>query len=195
MVFRVLASRSVEAVCYRRTAASGRQYLAAPTSHDPAGATRPGEEDMRNSILSTVVTAAALGLILVAPVQASDPAVKCETSKLKEAGKYGKCRLKAEAKGVKSGEAADYTKCDEKFSEKWEKVEGKAEGACPTNGDVDSMNTRITTDTAEIARLLAGGTIGAAKLMSGTTDGLPETVTIDYVFENFTNDTTVVSLS
>ncbi len=116
---------------------------------------------MRHAILSSVVTAVALGLVLAlgSSVRAEDPAVKCEENKLKESGKYSKCRLKAEAKGVKKAEQADYTKCEEKFGEKWDKVEGKAEGACPTNGDVDSMDARITTDAAEIATLLAGGTL------------------------------------
>ncbi len=114
---------------------------------------------MRRSIQSSVVTAVAMGLVLASTVQAGDPAVKCETKKLKESGTYSKCRLKAEAKGVKKAEPADYTECEEKFGEKWEKVEGKAEGACPTNDDKTSMDARITTDAAEVATLLAGGSV------------------------------------
>ncbi len=93
------------------------------------------------------------------PAAAIEPAVKCEAGKLKQASKYGACRLKAESKAVKNAESANYTKCDEKFGEKWDKLEIKAEGACPSDDDKASMNTRITADAAEIAALLAGGTV------------------------------------
>src|SRR5262245_24258216 len=46
------------------------------------------------------------------------PTEKCEVDKLKAAGKYGFCRLKAEAKAVKSGDPVDYGKCDEKYADK-----------------------------------------------------------------------------
>ena len=48
--------------------------------------------------------------------RALDPALKCEATKLKTAGKYGFCRLKAEAKAVKRGESADFTKCEATFT-------------------------------------------------------------------------------
>ena len=93
-------------------------------------------------------------------VQAADPAVNCEAGKLKEAGKYGNCRLKADSKGVKKGLPADYTKCETKFADKWAKTETKAgPGICPSEGDQASMDARITTDAAEVATLLAGGTL------------------------------------
>jgi hypothetical protein len=104
----------------------------------------------------------------VTAAQAADPAVNCESGKLKEAGKYGNCRLKAdskavkkgEAKAVKKGEAADYTKCETKFADKWAKTETKAGvGICPSEGDQASIDARITTDAAEIATLLAGGAV------------------------------------
>ncbi len=91
---------------------------------------------------------------------ALDPAPKCEFNKLKVAGKYGACRLGFESKAVKDGEAPDYSKCTALFSEKWQKIEEKAgSGVCPSDGDEASMNARITTDAAEIATLLAGGTL------------------------------------
>jgi hypothetical protein len=101
--------------------------------------------------------------------RAGDPAVKCEASKLKEAGKYSNCRLKADSKGVKKGEAADYTKCADKFTDKWGKVETKAgPTVCPSEADVGSMDARITTDAAEIATLLAGETVSVCG--DGTVD-------------------------
>ncbi len=89
-------------------------------------------------------------------VTAGDPAVKCEVNKLKEASKYGACRLKAESKGVKKAEAADYAKCNAKFDEKWDKVEGKADGTCPTNGDEADIQADIIEDSDAIAAKLSG---------------------------------------
>jgi hypothetical protein len=89
--------------------------------------------------------------------RADDPAVKCESGKLKEASKYSACRLKADAKAVKKGEAADYAKCEAKFADKWGKTETKAGvGICPSEGDQVSMDARITADAAEIAIQLSG---------------------------------------
>jgi hypothetical protein len=45
-------------------------------------------------------------------------AEKCQAAKLKITGKYAFCRLKAEAKSVKKGVPADYTKCVDAFYEK-----------------------------------------------------------------------------
>jgi hypothetical protein len=112
-----------------------------------------------------LIVAALVGLtVSLVPfaARAGDPAVKCESGKLKEAGKYGNCRLKADSKGVKKGEAADYTKCVDKFTDKWGKVETKAGSTvCPSEADVGSIDLRITTDAAEIATLLAGGILPA----------------------------------
>jgi len=111
--------------------------------------------------LLTVATLVGLTVSLVPlAARAGDPAVKCESGKLKESSKYAACRLKADAKAVAKGEAADYAKCEEKFADKWVKTETKAGvGICPSEGDQVSMDARITTDVAEIATLLAGGSV------------------------------------
>ncbi len=91
---------------------------------------------------------------------ALDPDVKCESLKLKFAGKYAFCRLGAESKAVKKNVAPDFTKCDSKFSDKWTKIETKAgAGICPSEGDAGSIAARITADANDLATLLAGGTI------------------------------------
>jgi len=88
---------------------------------------------------------------------AADPAVKCETSKLKETGKYANCRLKAEAKGVQKNQAPDYSKCEANFTGKFNGAESKAGmGVCPSESDEPTINARVTTETAEIAALLSG---------------------------------------
>jgi len=91
---------------------------------------------------------------------ALDPDVKCESAKLKEAGKYGFCRLKAESKGVKKGEAPDFTKCDEKYSFKWQKAETNAgSGVCPSEGDEVAIQAFITQHSDDLAVALAGGAL------------------------------------
>lgn len=124
-----------------------------------------------NNSMKVTATAFAVFLLAATTAQAADPAVKCESGKLKESSKYAACRLKADAKAVSKGEAADYTKCEDKFTAKWASVEGKTDpGICPSEGDVGTMNTRITTDAAEIATLLAGGvlpTCGDASIDAG----------------------------
>jgi hypothetical protein len=110
-------------------------------------------------MLNRFVPLAALAVIFlcVTAAQAADPAIKCESSKLKESGKYSNCRLKADSKGVKKGLPADYTKCETKFSDKWGKAETKAgPTVCPSEGDAGSMDARITANAAEIAILLTG---------------------------------------
>ena len=46
----------------------------------------------------TLWTAAAAALLLAGTALAATPGEKCESDKNKEAGKYAKCRQKAEAK-------------------------------------------------------------------------------------------------
>ena len=101
-----------------------------------------------------------LGLVLGLPTsgQAVDPDVKCNADKVRETAKYYACRLKAESKAIKKGEAPDYTKCDSKYSAKWQKAESKAAGACPTESDEAAIQARMTDDADDIVTLLGGGT-------------------------------------
>lgn len=101
---------------------------------------------------------------------AADPALACQSSKLRVAGKYGACRLNAEAKAVKAGEPADFSRCADAFSEKWQGSETAAGPlVCPTEGDEVAIGTRITAHTDAIAILLAGGTL--AECGNGVVDG------------------------
>ena len=91
---------------------------------------------------TTITLALAFGLGTTS-AHAIDPDAKCEFSKLKEAGKYGFCRLKAESKGVKKSAAPDYSKCETKFSTKWGKAEDKAgTGVCPSEVDETDIEGR-----------------------------------------------------
>jgi hypothetical protein len=55
--------------------------------------------------------------------------------------------------------APDFTKCDPAFSAKWSAAETKGNGQCPTTGDQASIQTRITTDSGDLAVLLSGGSV------------------------------------
>ena len=74
------------------------------------------------SFTSFVFTCAALTALVAGPALAADPAIKCESGKLKESSKYSACRLKADAKAVSRGLAADYGRCEAKFIDKWTKI-------------------------------------------------------------------------
>lgn len=97
----------------------------------------------------------AVMIIWTAPALASD-ATSCEAAKLKIAGKYHYCRLKAEAKAVKTGNPVNYTRCDTKLGLKWGAAESSAGGMCPTNADQASVQGQVTTDTDWIALKLTG---------------------------------------
>ncbi|TDI95755.1 MAG: hypothetical protein E2O73_14355 [Deltaproteobacteria bacterium] len=86
-----------------------------------------------------------LGLVLGFPTsaQAVDPDTKCESDKIKTAGKYSGCLMGTYSKAVKKGEVPDFTKCDSKYSAKWQKAETKAGGACPTDGDEAAIQAQV----------------------------------------------------
>src|SRR5215468_7041608 len=67
------------------------------------------------------------------------PARICQAAKDKEAGKYGVCRLKAEARFATSADSAKYpealARCEAKYQAKWRALEATAvakRGVCPS---------------------------------------------------------------
>lgn len=82
---------------------------------------------------------------------------KCEASKLKASGKLSSCQLRADARAVKSGGTADFSKCDACFSAKWDRAETQGMGQCPTSGDEATIQAFITQCTDDVAALLSGG--------------------------------------
>lgn len=99
---------------------------------------------------------AAAGLLAGGPAAAVTDADKCQAAKLKRAGQYAACRLKAEGKGIKKGDPPDHTKCDQKLGEKFGAAETKYGAACPTTGDAAGIQAQVTSDTDFIALKLAG---------------------------------------
>ncbi len=115
---------------------------------------------MTHVLRGAMVVAAGLGMLwagmaLAGPTDAD----KCEADKLKRAGKYAFCRMKAEGKAVKKSEAPDYTKCNDKIVEQFGKAETKWGVECPTLGDVGEIQDQVTAYTDDLAVVLSGGTL------------------------------------
>ncbi|MGH8467752.1 MAG: hypothetical protein ACREVY_01775 [Gammaproteobacteria bacterium] len=83
-------------------------------------------------------------------------AQNCEAAKLKASGKKAECLLKAEADGVKDGKPAKTAKCVKEFEKAFAKAEKKAEGACPTFGDVGEVEALVDFCRDEVAAALSG---------------------------------------
>ncbi len=78
--------------------------------------------------VSIILIGLGLTLGLSTSVWAKGPP-KCYSDKMKAAGKYTSCRLKAQGKiHPLAGQTADYSKCESRFSAKWQRAERK-EGA------------------------------------------------------------------
>ncbi len=107
------------------------------------------------TLIVIITSSLAAGLLAATTAAALTEAEKCESAKLKEAGKYGFCRLKAEAKAVKTAGTPDYSKCDEKFAPKWAGIE--AGGMCPSSGDQAAVQGFIAAHSDDLAASLGGG--------------------------------------
>jgi hypothetical protein len=105
-------------------------------------------------------TAVAVTLLLAGTALAGTPAQDCESRKNKEAGKYLKCRHKAEARlalgGAPQAGAIALQKCADKYAENWLKIEGKARGACPSTGDLTAVRQYLDTASTDVANALSG---------------------------------------
>jgi Alpha/beta hydrolase of unknown function (DUF900) len=81
-----------------------------------------------------------LGSALPTPAGAqSARATRCQAGKVLAVGRYDMCRAKADARAVKKGVPANHARCDARFRKKWLKLEAKAKGACPTQGDLAAL--------------------------------------------------------
>ena len=79
---------------------------------------------------------------------------KCQQKKMKQAGKYAQCRLKADSKGIKKALPPDYSKCNTKIADKWGKIEAKP--PCGTTGDLATVMADIDSCQAAVATALTG---------------------------------------
>jgi hypothetical protein len=114
---------------------------------------------IRIDILAVAISCA-LVVLAQRPASAATAAQLCEAAKLKAAGKYAQCRLKADAKAAKAGGAADYMVCNAKLAEKFAKAETVYGVACPTRGDVSLVQSQLSDSTASVECQLAGAAQG-----------------------------------
>ncbi len=88
---------------------------------------------------------------------AVDPAIKCQSDKLRLAAKYTVCRLNAESDAARSFGEADFSKCAADYLAGWAKAEARAtaKGApCWTNGDAEAVQGDIDAHTSSLASSL-----------------------------------------
>jgi hypothetical protein len=96
---------------------------------------------------------------------AADPALKCQSGKNREAGKYASCRQKAESNLVKTGNKDSYNYaiegCEDRFLTKWQRLEAQAAAVpaeCPDHiADPNTMAAFIAAHCDTVATVLAGG--------------------------------------
>ncbi|MBC8291836.1 MAG: YHYH protein [Proteobacteria bacterium] len=100
-------------------------------------------------------------------------AEKCEAYKLKAAGKYALCVLKAESKAVSRGTAVDSSRCESKLDSAYAKAESKYGVACPTTGEAASVREQL--DICAVA--VPGGTDPGGTTTTTTTQPVSTTTT------------------
>lgn len=106
----------------------------------------------------SVVLAALVAVATVA--HALSPGDRCEADKLKTAGKYAYCRLRAESTAVMTGTAPNYTACDAKYGTKWSQVDARGGGQCPVNGDQAAIRAQVTACTDDLSAAIGGNPPG-----------------------------------
>jgi hypothetical protein len=87
-------------------------------------------------------------------------AQKCEAAKLQAGGSYALCRLVAEGRFVKTGDAGKLSeargKCDDKLVVAYSNAEAKWSPFCPTLGDVSAIQAQILDDVYDVEIDVAG---------------------------------------
>ncbi len=107
----------------------------------------------------TRMLAAAALLLVARDAGAVTDAEKCQSSEPKTAGKYGFCRLKAEAKAVKTASTPDYSKCDDSFAAKFSQADTKGMGQCPASATQAEIQAYLTQCSDDVATVLDGGSL------------------------------------
>ena len=72
---------------------------------------------------------------------ASDPAVRCTSSKLRAAGEKARARLNCHARGKGTVDPECLARASRRFEERWRKLEAK--GGCAATGDVAAAEARV----------------------------------------------------
>src|SRR4051812_10548128 len=108
--------------------------------------------------ISRTLTAACV-ILLTAGATLSAPSVpdKCKASKDKVVAAYYACRIKADATAAAKGGTADYSKCTDKFTAKWNAAETAGTDMCPDHvGAAADMDSYIANQSSSAAAIVAG---------------------------------------
>lgn len=111
---------------------------------------------MRMNLIHAAAFAALLVSFGASAAQAAGDAEMCESAKLKASGKYTACHLAADAKSETTGDAADYTKCNEAQGSTFEKSETKYGLDCPTQDDEATVRTDLVGLSSCVAGQIGG---------------------------------------
>jgi polyvinyl alcohol dehydrogenase (cytochrome) len=84
---------------------------------------------------------------------------RCESSKMKAAGKYYACRANASARAVKTGGTPGFGACDAKLSADWGRAQTANVGQCLSDGDESAIQAFIGECTDGVTSALAGGAL------------------------------------
>jgi len=107
--------------------------------------------------LSTVVIAATFAFVSTAYAGATN-ADKCESAKLKAAGKACACRHGVAATAVSKGETPDFSKCAAKLADAFSKANVKGAGACPNEAEGSAVDGRLVALTTAVSNALQAAT-------------------------------------
>jgi cysteine-rich repeat protein len=81
---------------------------------------------------------------------------RCQARKVREAGKYARCRFNATFAAITKGLPPDYTGCEGKLASTWSRLEGSAANPCLTSGDLTALRAGLDACHAAVAARLAG---------------------------------------
>ena len=99
------------------------------------------------------LVAIALALV-VGGARADGPGAKCRVDKIKATGLYDLCRSRAEARAARIGTAPTFARCNEKLGELWSRIEAAAAGACPTTGELGTIENQVGADVRDVVQIL-----------------------------------------
>ena len=83
-----------------------------------------------------------VGASLGGPMGVGNDTDRCQSMKVKEAGRYADCRFTAQSKAHKKGVTPDFSRCDDKLEVEFAKLERR--GSCATTGDAATVRDDLT---------------------------------------------------
>ena len=113
----------------------------------------------RSSVLLASILGAALFFGAPVPAYAVDSAEKCGAQKLIALGNFAQCRLKQTAKAVKSGQPADFSKCDRALDRRFLKAQQSDD--CSVSWDAEQALGSVSSCVQESVHAAGADTLQA----------------------------------